>query len=342
MVTSRQVVLVRRPVGTPTADDFALESVEPEAGQGQVLVRNHAMSVEPYMRGRMSDRKSYVPAYELGLPMDGPAVGEVVGSSLPDVPVGTWVRHGKGWREYATLDAGEIDRIEVGPIPATAYLGALGQTGMTAWVGLTRIGAVVDGNTVFVSSAAGAVGMCAARIARMKGAKVIGSCGSPKKAAMLEETGTCDVAFDYHVSPDLAGDSLRRRLDDALTRVGADGIDVYFDNVGGDHLEAAIRRMSVHGRIVMCGAISVYNSPTPVPGPSNLLQLIWRRVRMEGFLVGDHLDAEDEFRAQMSGWLADGSMTSPETVVGQGIEEAVDGFLRMMRGDSTGKALVRL
>ncbi len=337
----REVHLVRRPVGRPRPEDVAVVEVDvPAPGPGQVLVRNDVMSVEPYMRGRMDEKSSYVAPYDLGAPMAGHAVGRVVASASPDLPEGATVLHEAGWREYAVLDATDVEAVDhratVLGIDPAAWLGVLGIPGMTAWVGLTRVAGLQPGETVFVSSAAGAVGAAAGQIARALGATTIGSAGSPDKVRRCVEELGYDTAFDHHHGP------ARELLPAALERVGRDGLDVYLDNVGGEQLEAAIRVSRERARIALCGAISVYNATEPVPGPRNLLLMIWRRIRMEGFLVGDHAEATGEFRGRMLGWLADGTVTSTETVVGDGVEEAFSGFLAMLDGATYGKAVVRL
>lgn len=333
----REVRLVRRPDGTPVDDDVAVVEVEVVAGAGQVLVRNHVMSVEPYMRGRMSEGTSYVEPYSLGEAMSGHAVGVVEWSEDPRVAVGSVVVHQAGWREYAVLAGSEVEVVDVTGLSPTDHLGALGQTGLTAWVGMNVIGDLREGETVFISSAAGGVGAIAGQLAKAKGCTVIGSCGSPEKVAAVVRDFGFDTAFDYHDGP------VRDLLGAALERVGREGVDVFFDNVGADHLEAGIRVMRDNGRIVLCGAIAVYNATEPVPGPRNLLLMIWRRLRMQGFIVGDHERRRPEFLAEMTELLRDGSVVSPETYVGHGIDEAFSGFLSLLEGrDVVGKALVDL
>ncbi|WP_287163442.1 NADP-dependent oxidoreductase [Rhodococcus sp. (in: high G+C Gram-positive bacteria)] len=335
---SREVHLVRRPTGgAPSPDDVAIVTVEVEASAGQVLVRNTVMSVEPYMRGRMSEGTTYVEPYALGVAMDGHATGVVEWSDIPEVPVGSVVVHQFGWREYVALDPSGIQVVDVEGLEPTDHLGALGQTGMTAWVGMNVVARVQPGDTVFVSSAAGGVGAIAGQLAKVKGCKVIGSCGSPEKVASVVNDFGFDVAFDYHDG------RVRDLLRTAVDKVGKPGLDVYFDNVGSEHLEAAIREMNERGRIAMCGAIAVYNATEPVPGPRNLLLMIWNRLRMEGFLVGDHEDVRSEFLAEMTDLVRRGEVTSPETYVGHGIEEAFSGFLTLLEGRAViGKALVSL
>ena len=337
MAQCRQWVLRRRPDGAPRAEDVELVAVPlPPLGDGEVLVRNEYLSVEPYMQGRMSERVTYVDPYPLDAPMEGPAVGRVVESRAPAVPAGTWVRHGLGWRDAACLPASEVEALAVDGLPPEAFLGVLGQTGLTAYVGLLRVGALQPGETVFVSAAGGAVGSVVGQIARARGCRVIGSVGSAAKAARLERELGFDAVFSYRDAP------VRASLAAALERVGADGVDVYFDNVAGEQLECALRVMREHGRIVLCGAISTYDATEPVPGPRNLIQAIWKRVRLEGFIVGDHADAADEFSRQMSAWLRDGSVRQEQTVFDGGIEDCWAAFAAMLAGDTRGKTLIRV
>ena len=331
--TSREIRLASRPVGEPTPSNFSTADVPVgEPGPGQILVRNTWLSVDPYMRGRMNDTKSYVPPFQIGEPLQGGAVGEVIASSAEQIPVGTTVMHFLGWREYAILDTAAVQVLDTTLAPAQSYLGALGMVGLTAYASLKRTAPVKEGDVVFVSGAAGAVGIIAARVAKHLGAaKVIGSAGGPIKAKRLVEEFGYDAAIDYK-----AGD-----LDGQLALAAPDGIDVYFDNVGGDHLRAAISAMNPHGRIALCGAISVYNATTPQPGPDNLYQAIGKRLTLRGLLVGDHYDLAGEYVQLAAGWLADGSLRYEETVV-DGIDNTVEAFLGMLGGANTGKMLIRL
>ena len=333
MTKPREVQLRSRPVGWPTHDDFEIvESEVPSLSDGQLLVRNVVMSVDPYMRGRMSAAKSYAEPYALGEAMHGGAVGEVVESRADGVAVGDHVLHGLGWREVAVVDATQARVVDTAAAPASAYLGVLGMTGLTAYAGLTRIAGFKPGDIVFVSGAAGAVGSVVGQIAKALGAgRVIGSAGSQEKVDHLVNELGFDAAFNYK-------DGSVRRL---LAEAAPEGIDVYFDNVGGEHLEAAIGALRLGGRIAVCGAISVYNDTEAAPGPRNLARLIQTRGRIEGFLVGDHYDLAGEYAQKAAGWLADGSLTSRETFV-DGLDHAVDAFLGVLRGENTGKMIVRL
>lgn len=330
---AREVVLRSRPVGWPTPSDFELVERElPELEDGQVLVRNVVMSVDPYMRGRMSDAKSYAAPYELDKAMLGGAVGVVEQSRAEGFEPGDHVLHGLGWRDLAVVEARSAKVVDRTGAPASAYLGVLGMTGLTAYVGLTRIGALAPGDIVFVSGAAGAVGGVAGQLAKALGAaRVVGSAGSDDKVAYVRDELGFDAAFNYHDG------KVSRLLRDAAPN----GIDVYFDNVGGEHLEAAIGALRLHGRVAICGAISAYNATEPQPGPKNLARLIQTRGRIEGFLVGDHQDLAAEYWGRATGWLADGSLRSRETFV-DGLDHAVDAFLGLLHGENIGKMLVRL
>ena len=329
----REVRLASRPVGWPTPEDFALvESELPALTDGQIRVRNTVMSVDPYMRGRMSAAKSYAAPYELGVAMTGGAVGVVEQTRAAGFAVGDHVLHGLGWREVAVLDATAARTVDVSLAPDSAYLGVLGMTGLTAYAGLTRIAEIRPGDVVFVSGAAGAVGSVAGQIAKALGAsRVIGSAGSAEKVRHVVEDLGFDAAFDYKDGP----------VSRQLRAAAPDGIDVYFDNVGGEHLEAAIGSLSLGGRIAVCGMISGYNDTEPAPGPRNLVRLIQTRGRIQGFLVGDHYDLAREYAGRAAEWLADGRLQSRETVV-DGIDHAVDALLGVLRGENTGKMVVRL
>jgi NADPH-dependent curcumin reductase CurA len=314
----------------PTPDNFRLVEVAvPEPAEGQVKVRNLVMSVDPYMRGRMNDVKSYVPPFALDAVLDGGAVGEVVESRSPDLKAGDLVLHGYGWREWAVDDARRFRKLD--PVaPPSAFLGVLGMPGLTAYVGLLDIAAMKPGDTVFVSGAAGAVGSLVGQLARLKGAaRVIGSAGSAAKVAHLTDDLGFDAAFNYR-----DGD-----VSQLLKQAAPDGIDVYFDNVGGDHLTAAIARAKPFARFALCGAISAYNEP--VPGPDNMTLMIGKRLTMRGFIVSDHNERMPDLIREVGAWYAAGEIKAEETVV-DGLENAPEAFTGLLRGANTGKMVVNL
>jgi NADPH-dependent curcumin reductase CurA len=331
--STREIQLASRPVGRPGPENFRLaESQLPEPGDGQIMVKNLYISVDPYMRGRMNDVRSYSAPFALGEPLDGGAVGEVIASRSAAHQEGDVVVHSFGWREYAVVDAAAATPARTDLAPASAFLGALGMTGLTAYAGLLKVAKFAPGDAVFVSGAAGAVGSLVGQIAKAMGAsRVIGSAGSPAKVARLLELGF-DAAFDYHDGP------VREQLEKAA---GSAGIDVYFDNVGGDHLEAALAVLNVGGRVAMCGAIAQYNSTEPTPAPRNLMQAIGKQLTLQGFLVGGQRQHAREFAAKMAGWLADGTVRYDETIV-DGLENAPQAFMDLLDGANMGKMLVRL
>lgn len=331
--SSKEIHLVARPQGEPRQSDFAVvRATVPDPGPGQVLVHNRFLSVDPYMRGRMRDAKSYVPPFELGAVMTGMSVGEVIASQSPDLAAGTFVLHDLSWREYALGPAAAFRPVPASDAPLSAWLGVLGMVGLTAWVGMLEIAALKPGDIVFVSGAAGAVGSLAGQIARLRGAaRVVGSVGSAAKVRYVCEDLGFDAAFDYHDGPPAQ----------LLAGVAPEGIDVYYDNVGGEHLEAAIGALRLHGRAALCGAISQYNASEPAPGPRNLGLMIGNRLTLRGFLVGDHADRRPAFLAEVGGWLADGRIRFAETIV-DGVENAPAAFIGLMRGENTGKMLVRV
>ena len=331
MSGSREWHLVERPHGEPADADFELAEVDvPEPADGEVVIRNAFLSVDPYMRGRMNDTRSYVASYQLGQPMSGGAIGQVEASRNERFAEGDWVVHMLGWRERAVSDGRGLLPVDPKRAPLEAYLGALGMPGLTAYVGVDDIAAVREGDVVYVSAAAGAVGSAAAQMARIHGARVLGSAGSAEKVAWLEDLGL-DGVFDYKLQP----------VREALRELAPDGIDVYFDNVGGDHLEAAISALREHGRIAACGSISRYNDTAPSPGPRNLFMVVTKRLRMQGFIIFDHLDRQAAFHEEAAGWVADGRLRWRETVV-EGIERMPEAFRGLLRGDNVGKMLVRV
>jgi NADPH-dependent curcumin reductase CurA len=325
-VTTREVVLAARPQGAPKESDFAFrEADERELAEGEVLIRNVFVSVDPYMRSRMSGIRTYVGPYEVGDPIDGGAVGRVVASNDAGFAEGDWVLSGLGWRERGIAPAKQLRKLDPALAPPSTALGVLGMPGLTAWVGLVDIGAVKEGDVLYVSGAAGAVGSVAAQIGKLKGLHVIGSAGSPDKVEWLRSLGI--EAFDYRETA----------AKDAL----ADGIDVYFDNVGGAQLEAALYALRPFGRVIACGAISRYNDERPEPGPRNLPLIVTKRLRVQGFIVIDHGDRYPAFAAEVGPWVRDGKIAYRETIV-DGFEQLPSAFAGLFRGDNVGKMLVRV
>ncbi|MGV9750787.1 NADP-dependent oxidoreductase [Nocardia farcinica] len=330
--TGREFQLAARPDGVPTAANFALVTRPvPEPAPGQVLVRNTWMSVDPYMRGRMDDRPSYIEPFRIGAPLEGSAVGEVIASRAPAVPVGTTVTHFAGWRDYAVLDAAAVTPVDPDLAPPWQYLGALGTTGLTAYAALTDVAPVRPGDTVFVSAAAGAVGSVAGQLAKLLGAgRVIGAAGGPAKTALLREEFGFDAALD-HRAGDLAGQ---------LAAAAPEGIDVYLDSVGGEHLRVAVEAMRPGGRIALVGAISGYNGAAAEPGP-DLYKAATREVSLRGMLVNSYFDRFGEYIGKAAGWLARGELRTRQTVH-EGLEQAPTALLGVLSGANVGKMLVRL
>jgi NADPH-dependent curcumin reductase CurA len=325
MPKSREIHLVQRPTGAPTPDDFALvERDVADAAEGEVLVENLLMSVDPAMRPRLTAGQA------LNETMLGGALGRVVQSKHSDYAVGDLVSNRLGFREYFTSDGKGLTKLEPDPdLPLTVHMHALGGTGFTAYGGLLHIGALKDGEQVFVSTAGGAVGSVAAQIAKIKGCYVVGSTGSDEKAAWLKDEAGLDAVINYKTQP------IKKALEDATPK----GLDVYFDNVGGDHLEAALRRMNTLGRIPVCGFISGYNSGhSPV---SNLSNIIYSRVMLRGFVATDFMHLYADFQRDMRGWLKAGRVKYQETVM-DGIANAPTALIGLMAGENAGKMLVRL
>ncbi|UJW33795.1 NADP-dependent oxidoreductase [Saccharothrix sp. AJ9571] len=333
MSEATEVRLAKRPHGLPAHADFSIVDIDvPSPAPGQLLVRNEFISVDPYMRGRMSEAKSYAEPYELGKAMYGGAAGEVVESTVDGFAPGDKVVHQLGWRTHAVVDAKHVAKVDAELAPLSSYLGVLGMTGLTAWVGLHEIAHFTPDDTVFVSGAAGAVGTVAGQLAKLKGAKrVIGSAGSAEKVRFLTEDLGFDAAFNYKDGPVAA----------QLAEAAPDGIDVYFDNVGGEHLEAAIESANVHARFAVCGMISTYNDTQAVPGPRNLMKIVGKRLHIQGFLVSDHGAKQPEFVAEVAPLVTGGQLKYSETVV-DGIRNAPQAFIDLLGGANTGKMLVRV
>ena len=336
-VTSREWRLKSRPVGAPTQQNFEIGTVEvPEPGEGQIQVRNLWISVDPYMRGRMNDVRSYSPPFELGEAMTGGALGQVLASRNPGYKEGDLLTSMAGWREAWTAAPNTLGATKLPPtnLPPQVFMGALGMTGLTAYAGLLKLGEPKPGETVFVSGAAGAVGSIVVQIAKLKGCHVVASAGGKDKCDWVRSLGA-DAVIDYKAIGSGA------ELSAALRAAAPKGVDVYFDNVGGDHLTAAIDCANLHARMPICGMISIYNNAKPAPGPHNIPMVIGKRLKIWGFLVSDHFDQHQAFLADMSEWMKAGKITYEETVV-TGIEKAPDAFLALFTGGNTGKMLVKL
>ncbi|GAA0366521.1 NADP-dependent oxidoreductase [Microbispora corallina] len=331
-MNAREIRLAARPHGLPGLDAFHLvETAIPDPAPGQVLIRNLYMSLDPGMLmliGAYPDIP--IPPYEVGAPLYGDAVGEVMASGEPSLKEGDVVLHRHGWREYALADAAQVRQVDPDAYPSlSTYLGF----GLVAYAGLTAVAGLRPGETVFVSSAAGATGSMAGQIARLLGAgRVVGSAGTPEKVARLTGTLGFDAAFDHHDGP----------IADRLREAAPDGVDVYFDTVGGEQLRAAIDVMNAHGRIALCGALARQSAGgSPDAGPGDPMRLIGKRLTLRGFTMNDHLDLASEFGRRLRQWLADGSLVYEETVV-DGLENAPQALLDLVRGTYTGKVVVRL
>lgn len=332
--TAKQIHLINRPAGMPTHGDFATVEVELAPLQaGEVLVKNHYMSVDPYMRGRMRAEGVYATPYALNHPMYGGAIGEVIESQDSSLKVGDVVLNQGAWQDKLIADANAVSKfVPFHKDQLSLYLGTLGMPGLTAYVGLFKFGEPKAGETVFVSAASGAVGANVCQLAKLKGCRVIGSAGSDEKVQWLLDECGVDAAINYKTCGDLTA---------ALASAAPDGVDVYFENVGGDHLQAALAIMNPFGRIAACGMIASYNDATPVPGPNNLMLIVGKKVRINGFIVSDHADMKPQFLAEMVPWIEQGKIKSRETVV-EGLDNAVDAFLGLFSGSNFGKMVVKI
>ncbi len=331
--TSKEIHLAERPTGMPTADNFELATVTlASPGEGEILVKNLWMSVDPYMRGRMRDVKSYVPPFQIGEPLEGGCIGVVVESNNPKFAAGDHVMGMNGWREYWLSDGKGVAKVDASLAPLQSYLGILGMPGLTAYVGLFKIGELKEGETVFVSAASGSVGSLVCQLAKIKGCKVIGSAGSDEKVEWLKKELHVDEAFNYKKT---------EKLTSTLAKLCPGGIDVYFDNVGSGHFEAALNLMNDFGRVVVCGMISRYNDEEAAAGPGNLFLITMRRLTVKGFIVTDHADMRKQFLTEVGQWIAGGKIVWKETVV-EGIENAPGAFLGLFDGNNIGKMLVKL
>jgi NADPH-dependent curcumin reductase CurA len=330
-IISREIRLASRPKGRLAAANFTMAQTEVDSPQeGEVLVRNLFMSVDPYMRGRMDDRKSYVPPFEIGKALEGGALGEVIESRAPNFRQGDVVVSGLGWREYFKAPAKALRPVNREVEPPSIYLGLLGTTGLTAWAGL-QMAEIKKGETLFVSGAAGAVGSVAGQLAKLRGCRVVGSAGSEEKVRFLLEECDFDSAFNYKTQP----------MGQVLKQAAPDGLEIYFDNVGGETLQAALSAMKVHGRIIACGSISGYNDEKPRPGPSNLFNIVIKRLTIKGLLVLDWLNRWGDFEKEVSEHYRAGRLKNRETVV-EGLDRAVEAFIGLFDGLNVGKMIVKL
>ena len=332
MTKAHEIRLKSRPVGLPAAENFELAEVAlAEPGPGEVLVRNLWMSVDPYMRGRMYDRPSYVPPFQIGEALAGGAVGRIEKSNDPNLKPGDLVESMMGWRDAFVGFGAAVQKLPQENVPPQAYLGVLGMPGLTAYSGLARIGEPKTGETVFVSGAAGAVGAVVCQIAKLRGCKVVASAGSDAKLAWLKSVGV-DEGVNYKT----CGNLLK-----AVQTAAPNGIDIYFDNVGGDHLEVALEVARPFARFIECGMISAYNDTELKPGPRNIIYVVGKSIKMQGFIVMNYWDMREQFRAEMTQWIKDGAIKWEETVE-NGIANAPKAFLNLFTGANTGKMLVKL
>jgi len=330
---NKQVRLASRPSGAVSQQNFVLaESEVADPGPGQVLVRNIFMSVDPYMRGRMNDTRSYIPPFKLGEVLQAGVVGQVVTSNFEGLAEGDHVIGMLGWENYSLADGRTLRKVAAGPAPLSWYLGILGMPGMTAYVGLMKIAEAKPRDRVFVSAASGAVGSVVGQLARIHGCRVAGTAGSDEKVSLLKKEFGYHAAFNYKTSESLLG---------SIKDVCPDGIDVLFENVGGDLFEAALWNMRDYGRIALCGMIADYNAREPAPGPRGISLMIGRRLSLRGFIVTDHAEACDEYIRKASEWVASGNLVYHESIA-EGIENAAQAFIDMLQGGNTGKQIVRL
>jgi NADPH-dependent curcumin reductase len=330
---NHQVRLAARPVGLPKDSDYE-HTEEPvgEPGDGEVLVRVHYLSLDPAMRGWMNDARSYIPPVDLGAVMRAGGAGQVLASRHPGFAEGDFVTGITGVQEYAVIHGGGLIKLDTSQVALPVYLGALGMPGLTAYFGLLDIGRAQEGDTVVVSGAAGAVGSVVGQIAKLKGCRAVGIAGGEEKCRHVVEDLGFDAAIDYK-----AGEVPKR-----LRESCPDGIDVYFDNVGGEILDAALAQLRRHARVVLCGAISQYNATDGMQGPANYMSLLVNRATMTGFLVFDFADRYAEAMQEMAGWMAAGSLTSFEDIATGGVSCFPDTLLRLFRGENTGKQVLEV
>ena len=336
-LTSTNICLTEYPKGLPTSKTFQMTTTDVAvAGDGEITVKNHWMSVDPYMRGRMTGITTYIAPFQIGEPLEGGAVGEVIHSGHKDFKIGDWVMTMNGWRSMFTANVDKLrkvmcQKIDPSMLPAQAYLGVAGMPGLTAYAGLYKVAEFQPGETVLVSGAAGAVGSTVCQLAKADGATVIGIAGTDAKCKWLEAHG-CDSAINYKTTENMTK---------AIKKTAPGGIDVYFENVGGAMLEAALNNMKMFGRMAVCGMISAYNDEVPVPGPSNLVMIIGKSLKIQGFIVSNYSEHALEYFAKLGPLMASGKLVQQETVL-EGLEHAPEAFLRLFSGNKQGKMLVKI
>ncbi|NBG91938.1 NADP-dependent oxidoreductase [Pseudomonas sp. 9.1(2019)] len=330
--TNRQFLLAKRPVGAATRDTFSFQQVPvAKPGAGQIVVKNQYLSLDPAMRGWMNEGKSYIPPVGLGEVMRALGVGQVIASEHPGFAVGDYVNGALGVQDYFVGEPRGFYKVDPKLAPLPVYLSALGMTGMTAYFALLEVGAPKAGDTVVISGAAGAVGSIAGQIAKLKGCRVVGIAGGKQKCKLLIEELGFDGAIDYKSEDVIAG----------LKRECPKGVDVFFDNVGGDILDAVLSRLNFKARVVICGAISQYNNKEAVKGPANYLSLLVNRARMEGFVVMDYADRYAAAGQEMAGWLAKGQLKSKEHIV-EGLETFPETLMKLFSGENFGKLILKV
>lgn len=330
-MTTQQIVLAARPKGLPASDDFRMEAVDlPPLEDGQLLLKGLYYSVDPYMRGRMNDAKSYVPPFEVGKPLSGSVIGEIMQSRSPQFKTGDVVVGAFPWQKEFVVNEKAAQKIDTTLAPASYYLGVLGMTGLTAYFGLMHIGKPKAGETVVVSGAAGAVGMVVGQIGKLQGCRVVGIAGSDEKTSMLKQECGFDEAINYKTTPDMRS---------AIAAACPNGVDVYFDNVGGEISDAVIQNIAFHARIPLCGQIALYNTLEPPTGPRLQPMLLTRSVLMQGFIIGDFKDHFPEGIQHLAQWVKTGKLKTSETIE-KGFENLPQALLGLFRGENTGKMIV--
>lgn len=332
MNTNTQIKLAKRPVGEPKPTDFeTVRAAIPQPAEGEVLVKVLYLSLDPAMRGWMNEGRSYIPPVQIGEVMRATGVGQVVASADPSFTTGDFVSGVTGVQEYAVLKASELNKIDPSAAPLPTYLHVLGMTGMTAYFGLLDIGQPKAGETVVISGAAGAVGTVVGQIAKIKGCRVVGIAGGKEKCDFLINELGFDAAIDYKQG------NLKAELRSACP----DGVDIFFDNVGGEILDTVLTRLRMHARVVICGAISQYNNTTPIKGPSNYMSLLVNRARMQGMVVFDYQDRYQQAAQEMAGWMAEGKLKHREHIV-EGLETFPDRLMMLFHGENFGKLVLKV